>query len=65
MKGTVSWYNIQKGYGFIRGEDGQEVFVHKSDIPFWTIFLTVGDRVEYAKELSKKGIKAVQLKMVS
>ncbi len=45
MKGIVKWYNIRKGYGFIQGEDGNDVFVHKTAIPFWTIFLTTGERV--------------------
>ncbi len=31
-KGTVQWLNAEKGYGFITGEDGQDVFVHFSAI---------------------------------
>ena len=31
-KGTVKWFNDQKGYGFITLEDGKEVFVHHSAI---------------------------------
>ena len=31
-KGTVKWFNAEKGYGFITGEVGQDVFVHFSAI---------------------------------
>ncbi|MBQ2583247.1 MAG: cold shock domain-containing protein, partial [Erysipelotrichaceae bacterium] len=29
MTGKVKWFNAAKGYGFITGDDGKEVFVHK------------------------------------
>lgn len=32
MKGTVKWFNNQKGYGFITTEDGKDVFVHYSGL---------------------------------
>ena len=32
MKGTVKWFNNEKGFGFITGEDGKDVFAHFSQI---------------------------------
>ena len=64
MQGTVKWYNTRKGYGFIQGKDGKDVFVHKSAVPFWTIFLNEGDKVEYKTEKSKNGLKAADIKML-
>lgn len=32
MKGIVKWFDSRKGYGFIHGEDGTEIYVHFSQI---------------------------------
>ncbi|KYH32054.1 cold shock protein 2 [Clostridium tepidiprofundi DSM 19306] len=32
MSGTVKWFNAEKGFGFITGEDGKDVFAHFSQI---------------------------------
>ena len=32
MRGTVKWFSMEKGYGFIKSEDGKEVFVHYSNV---------------------------------
>lgn len=61
MKGTVQWFNGRKGFGFIQGEDGKDVFVHQSALPMGT-FLDEGDRVEFEKEDSDRGPRAVDVR---
>lgn len=63
MQGTVKWFNDQKGYGFIRPDDGgKDVFVHHSSIEmkgFRT--LTEAERVTYEIENGAKGIQAIHV----
>jgi CspA family cold shock protein len=61
MEGTVKWYNPRKGYGFISGEDGKDVFVHRSSIPEG-IYLNEGDKVDYQLEDSERGPQATNVK---
>jgi len=61
MEGTVKWYNPRKGYGFISGEDGKDIFVHRSSIPEGT-YLNEGDKVDYQLEDSERGPQATNVK---
>ena len=59
MKGTVEWFNAEKGYGFITGEDGKDVFVHYSAIQgegFKT--LDEGQAVEFDLTEGQRGMQA-------
>jgi CspA family cold shock protein len=60
MKGTVKFFNEGKGFGFIAGEDGKEVFVHKSALKEGTT-LQEGDSVTYDVEEGDRGPKAVNV----
>lgn len=64
MRGTVTFYDILKGYGFIRGNDGRTIFVHKTAVPFFDIFLLPGELVEYQVDITEKGPKAIDLKKI-
>ena len=59
-EGTVKWFSDEKGYGFIRPDDGSEdVFVHHTGITgdgFKS--LEEGDKVSYEVTQGRKGLQA-------
>ncbi|TAH00553.1 MAG: cold shock domain-containing protein [Sphingobacteriales bacterium] len=59
--GTVKFFNSEKGFGFIKGNDGQEYFVHKSSL---IDEIRQGDAVEFQLQEGKKGIVAVGVKLL-
>ncbi len=62
QKGTVKWFNADKGYGFITGEDGQDVFVHFSAINGEGYkSLDEGHAVSYDVEQSDRGPQAANV----
>jgi len=65
MTGKVKWFNAAKGYGFITGDDGKEVFVHFSAIQvdgYKT--LDEGQAVEYEVNDGEKGPQAYDVKKI-
>lgn len=61
-KGTVKWFNAEKGFGFISREDGSDVFVHFSAISmdgFKT--LEEGQEVEFEVVEGEKGPQATNV----
>jgi len=63
--GTVKWFSEEKGYGFISREDGEDVFVHYSEIQgdgFRT--LREGEKVEFEIAQGKKGLQAVKARKI-
>ncbi len=64
-KGTVKWFNNQKGYGFITGEDGSDVFVHYSGLNMEGFkSLEEGAAVEYEITDGSKGPQATNVTVV-
>ena len=62
MKGTVKWFNNQKGYGFISDENGNDVFVHYSGLNMEGFkSLDEGAEVEFDVTVGAKGPQAVNV----
>ena len=58
-KGTVKWFNGEKGYGFITPEEGPDLFVHYSEIQGGGFrSLNEGDKVEFDVTEGRKGKQA-------
>ncbi len=59
MQGTVKWFNAEKGYGFISQENGDDLFVHYSEIQGTGYrSLDEGARVEFLVTEGRKGMQA-------
>ena len=61
MTGIVAQFGT-KGYGFIRGDDGEKYFVHQKNV-YNKSRLRADTRVKYQVETSEKGLVAVDVKL--
>ncbi len=64
-KGTVKWFNSEKGYGFIAQQNGEDVFVHFSAVQsegFKT--LQEGQEVQFDLEDGQKGLQAANVHVI-
>ena len=61
-KGTVKWFNNQKGYGFICDEQGTDIFVHYTGLDMEGYkTLEEGAKVEFEVVNGAKGLQAVHV----
>lgn len=59
-KGTVKFFNEAKGFGFIKEENGQDIFVHVSGL---VDEIRENDIVAFDTQEGKKGLNAVNVKL--
>ena len=63
--GTVSWYDADKGFGFVTPDAGaDDIFVHVRALPPGLTELSEGDRVTYDVGQSEKGLQARNIQLV-
>ena len=65
QKGKVKWFSNERGYGFIAGEGGKDIFVHfKAICGDGYKSLKEGDTVQFAVENGQKGLQAKDVTVV-
>lgn len=57
--GRIKFYDAEKGFGFIAGEDGQEVYLHASALPAGSPAPKAGTRIEYSVADGRRGPQAL------
>ena len=64
IEGVIKWFDPRKGYGFIVGPQGQDIFVHFSVIDQAEGFKTLrdGESVRYSASKGQKGWSATAVK---
>jgi CspA family cold shock protein len=64
-KGTVKWFNPQKGFGFVVNQDNADVFVHYTNIHCDGFrSLKTGQIVEYTEECSDRGLHGKNVRII-
>ncbi len=62
MKGKVKMFNAEKGYGFIRTEEGKDVFFHYTSLVMDSYKTAeAGEEVEFEVEESERGPRATNI----
>lgn len=66
IEGTVKWFDPRKGFGFVVGPQGQDIFIHFSTIEQIEGFRTLkdGERVVYSASSGSKGWAATKVRAI-
>ena len=62
--GKVKFFNADKGFGFVSNDEGDDVYVHRDALPDGLTELKPGQRVEYGVVTGRKGIQAMQVRVL-
>ncbi|GAB2665631.1 cold-shock protein [Prescottella soli] len=62
--GKVKWYDVEKGFGFLSQEEGEDVYVRAAALPDGVEGLKAGQRVEFGMAAGRRGPQALSVKVL-
>jgi CspA family cold shock protein len=62
--GKVKWYDVDKGFGFVTQDGGQDVYVRKAALPAGVTGLKPGQRVEFGMAEGRRGPQALSVRLI-
>lgn len=62
FKGKIKWYDETKGYGFIKTDNGEDVFLHRTGLIDSNLMLQEDQQVEFEVRQGDKGMVAYDVK---
>ena len=62
--GKVKWYDTDKGFGFITGDDGEDVFLPSAALPAGVTAVKGGQRLEFGVAQGKRGMQALSVRVI-
>ena len=62
--GKVKWFDIERGFGFIASDEGDEIFLHASALPAGVTAPKPGTKVEFGVADGRRGPQALSVKVL-
>ncbi|NDE96194.1 MAG: cold-shock protein, partial [Actinobacteria bacterium] len=62
--GRVKWFSLEKGFGFISSDEGEDVYIASSALPDGITTLKPGTKLEFGVAEGRKGPQALSVRVV-
>ena len=62
--GRVKWFSLEKGFGFISNDEGEDVYLAATSLPEGVATVKPGTKIEFSVIDSRKGPQAMSVRIV-